>query len=391
MGSSATLKRAGTEGTVLKVAIVGCGKIADDHAAQIQRIKGCEMVGVCDREPLMAQQLYERFPVKQHFSDLNELLNEARPDVVHITTPPESHFDIARHCLESGCHVYVEKPFTLCEDDARTLIALATEKGLKITAGHDDQFRHAARRMRALVQSGFLGGGPVHMESYYCYEFGRAAYSRAILADKRHWIRRLPGKLLQNIISHGIARIAEFHTSESPQVIAYGFISPFLRSKGESEIIDELRVIIHEEAGATAYFTFSSQMRPSLHQFRIYGSKNGLILDQDQETLIKLRGRRFISYVEKFIPPVTMAGQYLGNLGTNLRSFLARDFHMKAGMKYLIESFYRSIVEGTPVPIPYREILLTARIMDSIFAQLDVERSQVQVRDHMRRRVALKG
>ncbi len=40
-------------------------------------------------------------------------------------------------------------------------------------------------------------------------------------------------------------------------------------------------------------------------------------------------------------------------------------------MKYLIEAFYRSIVEGTPVPIPYREILLTARIMDTIFAQLD--------------------
>jgi len=376
---------------MLKVAIVGCGKIADDHASNIQRIKGCEMVGVCDREPLMARQLYERFPIKRYFGDLTELLGEARPDVVHVTTPPESHFDIARLCLEAGCHVYVEKPFTLCEDDARTLFALATKKGLKVTAGHDDQFRHAARRMRTLVQSGFLGAGPVHMESYYCYEFGRTAYSRAILADKRHWIRRLPGKLLHNIISHGIARIAEFLTSESPEVIACGFISPFLRSKAETEIIDELRVIIHEEEGATAYFTFSSQMRPALHQFRIYGTQNGLILDQDQETLIKLRGKRFVSYAEKFIPPVTMAGQYLGNLGTNLRTFLARDFHMKAGMKYLIESFYRSIIEGTPVPIPYREILLTARIMDVIFAQLDVERCQVRVRDQLRSRVVLTG
>jgi hypothetical protein len=43
---------------------------------------------------------------------------------------------------------------------------------------------------------------------------------------------------------------------------------------------------------------------------------------------------------------------------------------MDAGMKYLFESFYRSIQEGTPVPIPYREMLLTARIMDKIFHQL---------------------
>jgi hypothetical protein len=53
---------------------------------------------------------------------------------------------------------------------------------------------------------------------------------------------------------------------------------------------------------------------------------------------------------------------------------------MKSGMKYLIESFYRSIVEDTPVPIPYREILLTARIMDAIFAQLDQQLSQDQTR-----------
>jgi hypothetical protein len=44
---------------------------------------------------------------------------------------------------------------------------------------------------------------------------------------------------------------------------------------------------------------------------------------------------------------------------------------MKAGMNYLIESFYRSIEKDAPLPIPYREILLTARIMDDIFAQLN--------------------
>ena len=116
---------------MLKVAIVGCGKIADSHAWQIQRIRECEIVGVCDREPLMARQLYERFPVKRYFSDLTQLLEEARPDVVHVTTPPESHFSIAKLCLESGCHVYVEKPFTLYEAEARALIDLAVAKRSK--------------------------------------------------------------------------------------------------------------------------------------------------------------------------------------------------------------------------------------------------------------------
>ena len=369
---------------MLKVAIVGCGKIADSHASQIQRIKGCEIVGVCDKEPLMARQLFERFPVKAHFSDLTSLLIQARPDVVHVTTPPESHFDIAKTCLDWGCHVYVEKPFAINEGEARRLIVLANERGLKVTAGHDDQFSHVARRMRSLIQGGFLGGAPVHMESYYCYELGRSGYAGALLSDKHHWVRRLPGRLLHNIISHGVARIAEYLTGSSPQVIAYGFVSPFLRGLGESEIIDELRVIICDEERATAYFTFSSQMRPALHQFRIYGPKNGFVLNQDDETLLKLRGTKYKSYLEKFVPPVTFAGQYLGNLRTNLRTFLGSDFHMKSGMKHLMQSFYRSITEDAPVPIPYREILLTAKIMDMIFDQLNANSSELHASFQMR-------
>src|SRR6185436_7411400 len=143
-------RAARSAGSMLRVAIVGCGKIADAHASQIQRIAGCEIVGVCDTEPLMAAQLYQRFPIGAHFSDVNALITDARPDVVHITTPPESHFDLARWCLERGCHVYVEKPFTLCTADAESLIALATRKGLKLTVGHDDQFSHVTRRMRGL-------------------------------------------------------------------------------------------------------------------------------------------------------------------------------------------------------------------------------------------------
>src|SRR5438093_5263473 len=126
---------------MLKVAIVGCGKIADDHASQIQRINGCEIVAVCDSEPVMARQLYERFPVKQWFSDLRDLLSTARPDVVHITTPPGSHFELAKLCLEWGCHVYVEKPFTVTGQEAQQLISIAEPRGLKATAGHDYQFK----------------------------------------------------------------------------------------------------------------------------------------------------------------------------------------------------------------------------------------------------------
>jgi predicted dehydrogenase len=366
---------------MLRVAIVGCGKIADAHASQIMRIKGCRIVGVCDREPLMAKQLYERYPVDAYYTDIAEMFRLAKPNVVHITTPPQGHYDIARECLERGANVYVEKPFTLNEPDARALVALAEEKGLKLTVGHDDQFTHCAMRMREIVQSGYLGGTAVHMESYFCYDLGDPSYARALLGDKQHWVRRLPGKLLQNIISHGVARIAEFMQCDTPTVIAHGSVSHVLRSIGETELMDELRVIITDNDRTTAYFTFSSQMCPSLHQFRVFGPKNGLLVDQDKETVLKLRGAAYKSYAEKFVPQLSFAKQYISNFTFNLGRFLGNDFHMKSGLKYLTESFYRSIVEGTPVPIPYREIVLTAYIMDKIFEQLEAQRLQQETRD----------
>jgi len=223
------------------------------------------------------------------------------------------------------------------------------------------------------------------MESYYCYELSQTGeYARALLGDKNHWVRRLPGQLLHNIISHGIARIAEYLPTDAPRVSAQGFVSPMLANLGETEIVDELRVTIVDNNAVSAYFTFSSQMRPSLHQFRVYGPRAGLLLDQDNETLIRLKGDKFKSYAEHFLAPAGLAKQYLENSARNVRTFLSNDFHMKSGMKYLIETFYRSITQGAEVPIPYREIILTARIMDDIFGQLRrvasaAPRTEVQV------------
>ena len=122
-------------------------------------------MAVCDREVLMARQLAERFKAERSFDDLGRLLEESKPDIVHITTPPQSHFEIARQCLERGCHVYVEKPFTLDAREAEELVRLAERQGLRLTVGHDAQFSPAARRMRKLIRAGYLGDA-VHMESY---------------------------------------------------------------------------------------------------------------------------------------------------------------------------------------------------------------------------------
>ena len=95
--------------------------------------------------------------------------------------------------------------------------------------GHNHQFSPVALQMRALIEKGYLGGDPVHMESVFCYDMSDG-YARALLADQRHWVRALPGRLLHNVISHGVSKIAEFLRADDPLVLAHGFQSPTLKA-----------------------------------------------------------------------------------------------------------------------------------------------------------------
>jgi predicted dehydrogenase len=358
---------------MMRIGIIGCGKVADKHVSQIRRIKGCEIVGVCDKEELMACQLAERYGIPRAFCEIGELLLTCRPDVVHITTPPQSHHPIARECLQAGCHVYVEKPFTLSAAEAEDLIALAQATGMKMTVGNETQFTPVARDMRRMIHSGYLGGDPVHMESVYCYEFNDERYARALLGDRNHWVRRLPGGLLQNIISHGIGKIVEYLPGDTVTVLAHGFTSAFLEGMGENDIKDELRLIIVDDHGTTAYFTFSSQISPPLHQFRVYGPRNSLVADYEHQTLIKVSSN-YKSYLNQFIPPFREARQFSANGRRNIRRFLKRELHAESGIHFLITSFYRAVTEDGPPPIPYKDVLLTSRVMEEVFRQLKTGR-----------------
>lgn len=360
---------------MLRIAIVGCGKVADQHLHAIHRIPDCEIVALCDREPLMATQLGERCGVSACFSDAPEMLQSVRPNVVHITTPPQSHYSVAADCLKAGSHVYVEKPFTITAGEAESLIQLAEDRSLKATVGHNYQFTLEMLEMRRLVKEGFLGGNPLHLESYWSYDLGDLRYASAFLSNRTHWVRQLPGQLFHNIISHGIAKLAEFLDDEVVEITAVAHQSKQLRSLGAEDVLDELRVLIQGKMGTTALFCFSTQIK-GLNQLHLYGPAGSLSADIITGSLLRTRNRSYKSYLTYFIPPLKNAREHFWNARHNVTNFLRRRLYQDFGMKELIECFYNSIRRGDPLPIPYREILLTARIVDEIFAQIYPERIQ---------------
>ena len=91
---------------MLRIALVGCGQIADAHLQEMRHVALAEPVAVCDRQIDLARQAAARFEVPRVFDDLGRMLAEARPDVLHVTTPPHTHLAIALQALGRGVHVY---------------------------------------------------------------------------------------------------------------------------------------------------------------------------------------------------------------------------------------------------------------------------------------------
>src|SRR5262249_29670169 len=278
----------------------------------------------------------------------------------------------------------LEKPFTITAREAQSLIDLAENRGLKITVGHNYLFTLEMLEMRRLIKAGFLSGRPVHLESYWSYDLGDTSYVGPMLGNRNHWVRQLPGQLFHNIISHGIAKLAEFLDDELTEILATAHQSEQLRSLSAQEVMDELRVLMRDKEGTTAMFCFSTQVK-GLNQLRVYGPAGALSADIITGTLVRPGTRSYKSYLTYFVPPLKTPREYFRNTVLNIRKCRRRGLYQEFGMRELIRRFYDSGRNGAPLPIPYREILLTARIMDRVFAQIYPNRTAAVINDQVKK------
>jgi predicted dehydrogenase len=347
----------------LKIAIVGCGKIADAHVEEIRKITSVHLCAVCDTEPVIAEQLATRYSVPHWYSDLGILLESEKPDVLHIVTPPQSHLALTRIAVASGCHVFLEKPVALRHCETEAIFAAVNQAGRKLSVNYWPKFETPALELRGLYESGTLGE-VVHIESSYGYNL-EGDFGMAFRRDPEHWVNKLPGKLFQNILDHILNRITPFLKEDNPEIDAFAFSA----DPNGSEMLDELRVIIRG-ARTSAYATFSSHARPVGQTLRVYGTRNTAFVDFVARTVVLERKQSIPSALGRLFPAFLTSKDYLGQGFRNANRFRHARFHYFDGMRTLLSEFYRSIEQNTPPPIPYEEILRVSAMMDRIFEQV---------------------
>lgn len=142
---------------MLKVGIIGYGKMGILHGALVNGSKKAKVVAICDKSWVMRFGIKKVYPSVQTFSDVREMLNKVDLDVAIISTPTFNHVESALLCIEKNIDLFIEKPLASSYEDAKRLYDVATQKGVKIQIGFCNRFAPSIAKGKEFLDTGMLG------------------------------------------------------------------------------------------------------------------------------------------------------------------------------------------------------------------------------------------
>jgi predicted dehydrogenase len=139
-----------------RVGVIGCGNISGIYLKMSKTFKALHIEALADLDPQRAQQVAVEHQVER-VTSVDEILSDPNIDIILNITPPGAHAEIALRALEAGKSVYNEKPLSIDLDDARKMLTLAQEKGLRVGCAPDTFLGASHQTCRRLIDDGAIG------------------------------------------------------------------------------------------------------------------------------------------------------------------------------------------------------------------------------------------
>ncbi|MDO4960697.1 MAG: Gfo/Idh/MocA family oxidoreductase [Eubacteriales bacterium] len=142
----------------VKIALAGAGQWGSNVCRAIAQHPGFHLMSVCDKTEEQLNKIKSSYGNRVRYStDFRELTDDPSIDAIALAVNTKEHFTLAMQALESGKHVFVEKPFTETVEQAMLLMDKAKEKKLVIHVDHIMIFHPAIRKIRSLIKDGYAG------------------------------------------------------------------------------------------------------------------------------------------------------------------------------------------------------------------------------------------
>ncbi len=159
---------------MLKIGVLGAGHLGKIHLKCIKQTTVYELVGFYDADPANAAAVEADLGIKA-FAGVDELIDQV--DVVDIVTPTLAHFDCASKALKKFRHVFIEKPVVTTPAEAKALISLAEEAGVKVQVGHVERFNPAFIAAAPYIQN------PMFIETHRLAQFNPRGTDVPVILD----------------------------------------------------------------------------------------------------------------------------------------------------------------------------------------------------------------
>lgn len=150
---------------MLRVGIIGYGKMGILHGALINGTQKAKVVAVCDKSLVMRFGIKRVYSSVRTYSKVDDMLKKEKLDVVIISTPTFNHVESAMRCIENGCDIFIEKPLATSYSDAYKLYKMAEEKNVKIQVGFCNRFAPSIAKGKKMLDSGIIGQ-PLQADAY---------------------------------------------------------------------------------------------------------------------------------------------------------------------------------------------------------------------------------
>jgi predicted dehydrogenase len=346
----------------LKGVLIGCGAIAREHLAALAELKNVEVVGLCDLSAARAEATAERFGIEKWYTSYQQLLTETHPDLVHITTPPSSHFSIANACLTAGLNVLCEKPITIEYSDFCTLKEVAAKNQCMLMENQQLRFHASVLRIRDLLGSGELGD---LLDVQIFVAVNSAGGSPYADRNAPHFSLSLRGGVVGDFLPH-IAYLTH--------IFAGSVVD--LRTLWTKRIVDsphpadEFRAFIKGDR-ATAYVAFSGNAQPGGFWLSVTGTR--MRAEANLFELPRITFRRF----REGEPALMSLADGIVESRDGLKGTVAAFWKKLGGvgsydgLPEIVARTYQAVEMKEPQPIPLEEIEEVARLVDR-FTQSDL-------------------
>ena len=149
-------RKRGQKMKTIRAAVIGCGNISVMHLDSITHLEGLSLAAVCDVRPERAKQAAEKYHTKA-YTDYRKLLEEEKPDAVHLCLPHYLHTPAAQEALRTGVHVLSEKPMSIRYEDAQETVKLAERCGLQYGVIFQCRYNTPSQLVKRRITDGRLG------------------------------------------------------------------------------------------------------------------------------------------------------------------------------------------------------------------------------------------